>query len=502
VLSLVGLTFVTAGAVDRTYSTQKAVDAYADSLGSSPSAIALAGPSVALHTHSGVVIFEASFTCLVGTALMAMFLVVRHTRGEEEEGRAELLRSTVLGRHAASAAAFLTSVAASVVVGAGMAAALVTASVPTGAAVLFGAGVTAVGVVFAALSLCAAQLFSHARAALGATLAVLGAAYAVRGAGDVRRDWLVWLSPFGWSQATQPLAADRWWPLLVPVVVTLLLLGVAAVLAEHRDLGAGVVATRPGPHTASRFLSGPAGLAVRLQRGSLLGWSAGVLVLAAVSGTLVREMQTMARDNPTLAGYLRQHGSASPVDSFLATMLLILALCAAASAVSSALRVRAEETSGHVEPLLSTGLSRTRWLCASWLVTAVGSLLVLVAGGLGLGVGYGLALGDPSAPFRLAAMSLVYAPAVLALPALAVLLFGWLPRLSQLTWAVLAVFFVLGWLGGLLRPPGWLSALSPFAHIPQLPAEHLTLAAPAVVAAAVVLALLLAAVGFRRRDVG
>ena len=36
-----------------------------------------------------------------------MLTVVRHTRGEEEEGRSEMLRATVVGRHAGSAAAML-----------------------------------------------------------------------------------------------------------------------------------------------------------------------------------------------------------------------------------------------------------------------------------------------------------------------------------------------------------------------------------------------------------
>ena len=58
-----------------------------------------------------------------------------------------------------------------------------------------------------------------------------------------------------------------------------------------------------------------------------------------------------------------------------------------------------------------------------------------------------LEVSDASQPFRLAGLVLVYAPASLALAALAV------------AWAALGVCFVLGWLGGLLNPPRWLEQL-------------------------------------------
>lgn len=500
VLALVGITYLTANAVHTAYPNQRAIDAYANALGSSPSAIAMAGPPVALHTIGGVVVYETTFTAVVGTALMVLFLMVRHTRAEEEAGRTELLRSTVVGRHAAGASAFLVATVASWLTGAGIALAVGSAGVATVGALLVGAGVGALGMVFAAITLCLAQVFSHARAATGAALGVLGLAFLLRAAGDVRGDWLVWLSPIGWSQATHPLGEDRWWPLLVSLVATAGLLVLAAVLADRRDLGAGLVAARPGSADASRWLAGPVGLAVRLQRGSLVAWSSGVFVTALVSGSLTREMQDLVRDNPTLASYFEAAGG-SLVDSFIGTMLLLLALTAAGFAVSSALRLRAEESAGRVEPLLAASVSRSRWMLGNLLVTGAGSVLVLVAGGLGLGLSYGAIVSDASQPLRIAGLSLVYAPATLVLAALAVLLFGWLPGAARAVWAALGVCFVIGWLGGLLNPPAWLENLSPFTHTPQVPVQDVAAGPLATIALSVVLAVALGVAGFRRRDV-
>jgi len=500
VLAIVGITAASASAVATAYPDQQAIDAYADSLGDSPSAIALAGPPIALHTHAGVVVYETLFTVTVGVALMAIFLVNRHTRAEEEEGRTELLRATVLGRHAAGAAAMLVTLLASVLVGAGVTLAEAAADVPVEAALLLGASVAVLGVVFGAVTLCLAQAFSHGRSTLGAALAFLGVAFVLRAAGDVQDNGLVWLSPIGWSQATHPLGENRWWPLGVALVAVAALLVLAVALAERRDVGDGLIATRTGPPEAAAWLRGPVSLALVQQRGSIVGWSVGVFLLAAATGSLTREMQTLAEDNPTLEEAFRNTGG-SLTDSFFATMLLVLALLAAGFAVSSALRTRAEEVSGRLEPLLATGLTRTRWLLGSLVVTLAGSLLVLVLSGLGLGLSYGLVVSDPGQALRFAGLSLVYAPPVLALAALAVLLVGWLPAAAKAAWAVLGFCFVVGWLGGLLQPPAWVSDLSPFGHMPQVPVESFTLAAPSWVALSVVLLVGAGVVGLRRRDV-
>jgi len=49
--------------------------------------------------------------------LMGMFLVGRHTRADEEDGRTELLRATVVGRNAPVTAALLVATAAVAVTG-------------------------------------------------------------------------------------------------------------------------------------------------------------------------------------------------------------------------------------------------------------------------------------------------------------------------------------------------------------------------------------------------
>ena len=90
---------------------------------------------------------------------------------------------------------------------------------------------------------------------------------------------------------------------------------------------------RPGRAEAARSLDGAFGLALRTQRPLLVGWAVGLFALGAVYGSLTQGVEDLARSNPTLEEFFRAAGQGSLVDSFLATMLLVLALLAGAYAV-------------------------------------------------------------------------------------------------------------------------------------------------------------------------
>ena len=191
--------------------------------------------------------YETTMTALVVTALMVTFLVVRHTRAEEESGRAELLRATVTGRHAATAAAVLVAVGRQSCWWAPWTRPCCSPTTcPPGPRSVHGAELTGVGLVFTAVAAAAAQVTAGARAALGITGAVLGATFLLRGIGDVGDNALTYLSPLGWAQAGQPFGDARWWPILLLVAVAGALLAGTAYLTAHRDEGAGLIQPRPG----------------------------------------------------------------------------------------------------------------------------------------------------------------------------------------------------------------------------------------------------------------
>ena len=500
VLAIVGLTYASVAAVRRTYNTPVEIASYAINVGGSPASIAMAGPPFALNEVGGILIYETGMTAMLGVALMAVFMVVRHTRTEEDSGRVELLGSTVVSPHAVITAAVLVGSVASVLVGAGVTASFLAEQQPVEESVLYGAAIAALGVVFTGVAACAAQLASHGRGAIGLSLGALGVVFGLRAIGDVGESFWSWLSPFGWSQQVAVYEDNRWWPLGLSLALTAVLLAATVALEGRRDLGAGILPARPGPAEASRLLSSPLGLSWRLQRGAVLGWSVGLLALGMLFGSFSESIENMVEDNPQLKDYFAQSGG-NIVDAFFATALLLMALTGSGFAVSSTLRMRGEETSGRLEPVLATAVTRHRWMFSNLLVTLVGTAVVVGVGGLGVGISYAVTSGRAGEVGRMTAYSLAYLPAVLALSALAVLLIGWFPRAVGVAWGALAVYFVVGYLGGLLQVPDWLRDLSPFSHTPAVPDEALTFAPLAVLTLLVVAGVVIGYAGFRRRDV-
>ena len=243
------------------------------------------------------------------------------------------------------------------------------------------------------------------------------------------------------------------------------------------------------------------GLAWRLQRGSVLGWTSGLWLTGLAYGTIGDDVEELLGGSEATAE-LMTRGLADPVAGFYATALLMLGLLTSGFAVSSALRPRAEEDTGHAELLLSTAGPRSRWLAAYVAVTLVGVLVVLAAGGWGTGVGYALVTGDGGAVGRYVLPALAHAPAVLVLSGLARLIHGLRPRLLVLAWLPLAGAVAVMLLGPVLGMPEWVQGLSPFHHVPAVPAEEAT---PEPLLALLGVATLLSVGGqfaFSRRDIG
>jgi ABC-2 type transport system permease protein len=461
--------------------------------------IAMAGPPLALDTVGGRTTFEISAFAMVLAALMSLLLVTRNVRGDEEAGRVELLRSTVVGRHAPVIAALAVALAADVLLGVLVALALVGAGLGAGGAAALGAGIAGVGLFFAGAAAVTSQVTVSARFASGLAGGALGASFVLRGIGDIGNGVLSWFSPMGWGQALRPFAGERWWPLALLIAATVALAAGAFSISSHRDLGAGIIQPSAGPARATNRLSRPVGLAVRLHRGAFTGWAVGLFLGGLAYGSVSGDVEDFIGDNETMAELMAQ-GGGSIVDSFLATCLLVLALIAAGFTLQGALRLRSEERAGRAEPLLATGVSRWRWAASHLAVVVVGSILVLSAAGLGTGISYALVAGDAGDIPRLVGGAVAYTPAVLVLAGLVTALYGLRPSAASAVWAALGVCFIVGFFGRVLSLPDWIQDLSPFQHVPRLPAAEFSLLP--IIALSILAGSLAAAGGiaFRRRD--
>ena len=244
IVSLSALIGATALAVPGLYQTPAAIAGYARIADSAATRL-LSGRPDGLDNVGAITSYEVSVTGLIAIALMMIFLVVRHTRAEEETGRSELLRAGVTGRHAGTAATMIVAAAACLLLGVLDALLMmIGGGLEAAGSLLHGAAFAATGMVFTAIAAVTAQITVSARGARGIAMAVLAVLFVVRGIGDVAANALTWFSPLGWALMSQPYGAARWW-VLAPLV---LLAGVLFVLAP----GSATSRSSPTSTTASR----------------------------------------------------------------------------------------------------------------------------------------------------------------------------------------------------------------------------------------------------------
>jgi ABC-2 type transport system permease protein len=502
IAGIVLLVVVTVGSVKGLYPNQAELDKAARASEDNAAAIIFNGPAQGLDTVGGQVAFQTGTWGLIMMGLMSVFMVGRLTRGEEQAGRVELVRALPVGPHSPAAAAMITVAAMNVAAGTLVTLALVALALPATGSAVFGLSLTLFGLLLAACTLAAAQVSENTRVVYGIGGVVLGVSFVVRAIGDVGDGTISWLSPIGWAQKTRPFAGERWWPFLILVGATGLLAWLALVLSRRRDLGAGLVAPRAGRAHARPSLGSSLGLALRLQRGSLIGWSAGLAALAVAYGSITDSINEFVEDNKTITDIVAAQGEGTLVEQYLAMSFRTLSLVAAAFAVQAVLRIRTEETSGHAEEVLATPVSRPRWASGHLAMAFGGTLAVLFLVGASFGVSDAAVTGDAGALWASIVGSLAFAPAVWVLAGLAIAVVGLAPRATSLPWAVLAGCFVVGIFGQLLDLAPSIQDLSPFQHVPPYPAAELRVQPLLALAG---LAAGLTAVGLaalRHRDIG
>ncbi len=453
--------------------------------------LAIANPAILVlrglpnGASAGQFTFFEIFTFLALLAgLMSTFLAVRHTRAEEESGRAELVASTRAARITPTVATIVHGVIANVLVALIVGLGFISAGLPVSGSFVAGAATGGAGIAFLAVGLMTSQLMSTSRGANGLAAAIVVLAYFLRGIGDaigsispdglhMTSGWPTWLTPIGWGEQTAAYGADVWWPLLLDLgFAALLVVGVFAFQAQ-RDTGASLIAERSGRADARSTLSGPLGLAWRLQWPTVLGWAAGGAATGFLAGALGSIVSSSFANDPSLAAIrhglesIGSGGSGALSKVFISAIFALVGVLAAACATQVIVRLRQEEAGGTAELMLATPLSRIRWLLEFLLVGVVAVVTVLLAAGLASGLS-AVAAGESSSLFgdSLTAAAAQLPVSFVYLGVLA-LVFVVLPNWTiVIAWATLGLGAFIGVFGGFIGLPDWIHNLSPFTHTP------------------------------------
>ncbi|HEY3523209.1 MAG TPA: hypothetical protein VGK63_05870 [Candidatus Limnocylindrales bacterium] len=508
-----GLTFALGAAIPTVFPTAQARQEIGSLIGGMPaSMVNLFGKPDGLGTFGGYLSWKYGSLFALGTALWSILALSGTLAGEAGRGSLDFVAVAPFGKrrialeklggHLTMLVLALVLLAVSVSVSSHTFgnASLGDPVAPLGA-LGFALWVGFIALFFGGLALALSPILGRSGAAgvAGMAMIVLWVASGLDLLGPVAA-----LSPFRWTYDHVALIGEYDWPGLALVgVVAAAFLATGVELFARRDLGitAGLgLPTLPGDVLGVR---GPISRAFGDQLPRALGWGIGLFIFGALLASLVRTMTDQLAND---ASILRTFATVFPdfdltsAGGFLQLYAQIFYIAAGFAAATFVSKWASDETDGRLESILTTPLSRTRWVVAG--AVAVLLAIVLMTALLGAGIGLGAASGglDATAPV-IGSVSLgLYAAAIVGV-GFAV---GGLWRTS-LAAEVAALAVVATYLVDLLAPPlnlpSWVHDLALTAHFGQ-PMVGTWDATGVVVSLAVfVVGVALGAWGVRRRDI-
>lgn len=504
IISFALLTFAVALAFTDLYATDADRQAIAETM-RNPAMSAMVGKGYGLDNYTTGAMMAHQMLLFTGlaVAIMSILLVARHTRGDEENGRIELIRSLPTGRLSNAAATIIvvsgTNVLLAFIIGFGLFA-LGIESMDLQGSILYGVALGTIGLLFTAVTALFAQLSENVRGTIGLSFAVLGVAYLIRAIGDAGTEAISWISPLGWVLNAEVYVNNYWWPILLTLLVAIGIFVLALYLDSIRDLESGFIAAKPGRRYASGFLKSPLGLSLRLQRTGLITWMIAMVVLGASYGSVLGDLESFFEGNEMIQQLLQPAEGYSLTEQFIPMLMSIMAMISTVPALMVIFKLKGEEHKNRTEHLLARAVSRTQLIGGYGIIAVIVSFVMLFLTAFGFWSAGSVVLDDGISFGMLLNAAMVYVPALWVMIGLGILLVGFAPRFTGFAWLYLGYSFIVVYLGGLLQFPDWMSTLSPFGHIPQLPVEEMDIVKTVVLTITASVLFVAGVSGYNKRD--
>jgi polyether ionophore transport system permease protein len=449
--------------------------------GNSTGIVALVGRPVNLTSVGAYAAWNTLISMVMIGGIWGLLAATKTLRGEEENGRWELLlsgqttarRALVNVMWGLGFALLITFIFSSVIFAA--VGHMHKVDFSTSSGIIFAGTITLGTAAFMSLGVLTSQLMPTRSRASTVAAAIFGLAFIIRALADVANiSWLLALSPLGWIEQVHPLATNHvvWlWPVVGWIVVMIV---ASLYLAGRRDLGASTFADNDTARPRYALLNHSITTAFRLTRMNTLGWVASVLFgsifFSELTKTAAKAFSDAAKAQKFL-GHLTHATQTMGGLEFLGIVfliLMILMMCFAASAVHA---IRLDEAQGYLDNMLVRPVSRLGWLTGRIALVVVTTLSVAFVAGVVIHLGLtNQSLGISWHDVLLAGVNM-FAP-TLFITGLGILFFGILPRWTSLVmYSLVAWSFLVQMISSGLNLSHWILDTSLFQHVALAPAS-------------------------------
>lgn len=505
IINIVAVNLAVALAFSGLYQSKEERQMMAETM-ENPAMKALIGRGFGLdnYTNGAMLSHQMLLMTMVVVAIMSILLVIRLTRADEENNQLEMLLALPIGRLSPSFATVVILVVSNLILG------LITAfglalfnidSIDLIGSLAYGTALFAVGIFFGAVTLLTAQLSNNQRGAMMLAYLVLGVSYIIRAVGDAGDNILSVLSPLGLLLETQAYVNNYFWPSLVILALSDVIIVISLSLRARRDLGSGLLPDRAGKAEASNLLKTLPGLALNLQKVPLWSWAVGMVLIGLSYGSVLGDLEGFLTENEAIMQIIGNTETYSITEQFISILMKIMAIISTIPALMVFHRIKTEERFGRLDHLLARPISRLKVFITYVSLGFLTSIVMLVLGIVSL-AGIGVSVIDVSISFMtLVKAQLVYLPAIWLVLSVMVMIYGLKGKWEGFSWFYLLFSFITIYLGDLLELPTVVMRLSPFNHIPELPVDSFQLLPLILVSGLALIFYSVGALGFMKRDI-
>ena len=463
------------------YSSQSSIDEIVKTL-KSPSMVSLFGKLSGSAPYTTADVFAGEMTVFMAmmAAIMNFSIIIKNTRGEEDSGLLEIIQSHSVGKLSNLASSLIELFIINLLIGLFYSIGLQVANLSgtdTNGNFLLGLGLGASGFMFAAIAAFLAQLVDNSRSATILSYIVFGIMYIARMSTDVSNPKATWFVPFGWVEKFSTYQENNWLPVFLMLGLSLILSVAALWVNNHRDIGSGIIATKPGRAKASVFLRGPLSLFWRLNRTSIIVWVVGLMILGFTYGSIFNTIGDILKTNPTMAtlfgaGAIHK-ANILIIKHFVAILMIVFGVLALFPGIQIINYLKSGEAKGYLELIHSKPVSRNYLFTSVLVLGILTSLAALFAGMLGLQLGGASVMKHPIELSVFIKAFYAYISPVLVILALSACIVGWLPKISSFGYLYAGFALFVGYFGKLIDLPKWVGKLTPFGYIPNVPVNKL-----------------------------
>jgi ABC-2 type transport system permease protein len=465
--------------IAKTYPSQKDRDALVATLETTPAINFLSGEVKNAAYPASYAIYKSLPMMVLITAIWGLMTTTRLLRGNEEDGRAELIESgrTTKGRAtlqllAGYGLSFVTSMVVMWVITAALGAAPDVALLPLEALYMTLACFLP-GLVFAGLGAATSQLAGTRGRAVMYGLIPLLVLYCIRGAANTSSDldWLKQLSPFGWSDLLNAVLAPKPLWIIPPLLFAGLFTALGITWAARRDYGVSLLRQPDEVRSHFYLLGSSLSFMIRQKQWTFFWWLVGTLSFVSFMTALAGMVANLLHDTSISLGTLATMSPDAIKLFFVGSTFMILGLILFALTIIELGSIRREEAKSYLDNILVAPIHRTAWLVQRLTVLA-GMVLLITIIAIGVILAVAKAQGINLTVTDAFHSSVGVLAGVLFILGVGTFLYGLLPRIAVAVMTlVVAWAFVVDIVRGLFQLDAWIEKTSLLYYIPADPSK-------------------------------